>query len=124
MSSEWWEYLAQIRGDISDRQLALRLGVTPTTVSRWKKGMPPDAGIAAHAARVCGGSVLAGLVAAGIITADEAGLEQSDQPSLSNVPVRVLLGEIERRIDQLEGAENSSGSKGNGRSKIGEKLIQ
>ncbi|WP_425279156.1 helix-turn-helix domain-containing protein [Corynebacterium bovis] len=124
MSSEWWEYLAQIRGDISDRQLARRLGVTPTTVSRWKKGMPPDAGIAAHAARVCGGSVLAGLVAAGIITADEAGLRQGDQPSLADVPVRALLEEIERRINQLEGTEGSGSGKGNDRSDIGERLIQ
>lgn len=124
MSSDWWEYLERVRGDVSDRQLARQLGVTPTTISRWKKGSPPDAGLAAHVARVCGGSVLGSLVAAGVITSEEAGLSSGGQPSLADVPSRVLLIELERRIEQWEESDASLGRRGNYGSRIEKRLIQ
>lgn len=98
----WARYArALIRGD-SYASAARRAGFDKSAFSRWQQGKRPDPVCAVKLARAYGGDVLEALVAAGLITAEEAG-----QPQMR--PAR-MLREAERLADGIRAAAGAQES--------------
>lgn len=68
----WWEYVKEVAGDDSVREIARKMGgkVHPSTVDRWDE-VVPDGRNAAAFGRAYGRPAQESLVAAGILTREE-----------------------------------------------------
>lgn len=93
----WWAYVRKHVGDVQ-RRAAEAAGVTPSAVSRWNSGGTPDPVAVATFARTCGRPVLEAFVAAGFLTAEEAGERPSAPPSLQALDDEELLDEVRERM--------------------------
>lgn len=103
MTTPWWTYLNGLRDpDMSDRQVAMFVEVTPATVSRWKGGQKPGAAEVVRTARAYGANVVDALVAGGILGENEAEAYRGGQISLADVPLAALLDELRQRFDAME----------------------
>ncbi|MCR6706527.1 MAG: hypothetical protein NVV66_18190 [Cellulomonas sp.] len=101
----WWTYVQALIGDDSPAEAAARAGFDKSAFTRWKKGANADPAFVVRLVRAYGGSVLEGLVAAGTISAQEAGVAgrgQSPRAALRGVPNDLLLGEVERRMGRFD----------------------
>lgn len=98
----WSTYIDATSGGAKNSEIARRVGVDPATVGRWRTGMtdPNPRQVVAYARAFDRPSVEA-LIAAGYITAEEAGVPVSDAPAdpLAGVSTRNLLAEALRRVD-------------------------
>lgn len=97
----WKPYLHGIVG--SDRQvdIAKKVGVDQTAVSRWLKTgtVPRDPQTVANVARAYGRPVPEAFVAAGYITEEEAKVRPAARPSLDDLSDADLLNEVRRRME-------------------------
>lgn len=108
MATRWWRYLDSLRGsDMSDRQLALFIDVTPATVSRWKSGKNPGPAEVVQAAHAFGANAVQALVAGGILGDEETEAYRSGQISLADVPLSALLDELKVRMSDLQVLDSS-----------------
>ena len=98
-SVTWWEYVQQVAGGASNATIAAKVGVTAPSVGRWKNG-GADAATVARFAREFGRPVLEALIAAGYITADEAGQTPSAPVSLEDLDDAALVREIAARLER------------------------
>lgn len=116
----WWAYVQQAAAE-SNANIARRIGVTPSSISRWGRGSLPDPEQAAAFARAYGRPVLEAFIAAGFLTAEEAGEKPSAPPSLASLGDDELLEEIRRRMQggssdgrQPEAKKSPDGGRGGG----------
>lgn len=77
MSTRWYEYVLRVSGGMKAKQAAQQSGIHATNITHWKQGRAPTSRMAVEFARGLNENVLAALVAADIITVEEAegGLE-------------------------------------------------
>lgn len=94
----WWQYVQKISGGESQRQIAARLGLSPSTVSRWDE-TPARADNVAAFAREYGRPVLEAFIAAGVLTYEEARATIT-VPDIGQLSADELLAEIRRRIGE------------------------
>jgi transcriptional regulator with XRE-family HTH domain len=101
----WWKYVEQHKGDADQAQIAIWAGVAASTVSRWKTGkMTPGPETAVAFARARGIPVLGALVAAGFLSAEEAGERPAGLPDYSQLTNDELLELVRARMS--EGGEH------------------
>lgn len=94
----WWDYVKRHSAGAVNSHIAEAVGITPSSVGRWGKGSKPDPAQAAAFARAYGRPVLEAFVAAGFLTAAEAGEKPSAPPSLASLSGDELLDEVRRRM--------------------------
>lgn len=96
----WADYVKRISGDDVNRVIASKIGITEPSVARWKNGAikTPDAVQAAVFARAYRRPVLEAFVAAGFLTAEEAGEQPTAAPSLAGLSDDELLDEVRQRM--------------------------
>ena len=92
----WWDYVERTAPGETQEQIARKTDVATPTVGRWKQSTPKPDSVAAFA-RAYRRPVLKAFVAAGFLTADEAGaqvvIEHAEDPSDEE-----LLDLIARRL--------------------------
>lgn len=99
----WAEYVKRITPSMTQSDIAAKAGVNQTVVSRWLSGRSaPRVESLIRLTRALGRSPVEALVAAGYITADEAGLRPNLQISVREIPTDDLLNEIRRRVSSRE----------------------
>lgn len=95
----WWTYVQEHSKGATQLEIAKRVGVTQSAVGRWKKSQPETSAVAQFA-RSYERPVLEAMIAAGHITAEDAGERPSAPPSLASVRGSDLLDELERRMKE------------------------
>lgn len=95
--TKWWTYLLEIAGTTKQQDIAVRAGVDQSHLSRWKNGYPPSVPFVIKVAEAYGRNVLEALVAAEIITPEQADLHEVRVTSLDEYSTRELLEEVLRR---------------------------
>lgn len=98
MANTWWTYVQARAGEVHQKDIAIRLGVNPTTVSRWAREGAPSPEKVINFARVTGRPPVEALVAAGYLRADEADEAIEVGTSLEDVDDNGLLDELRRRL--------------------------
>lgn len=93
----WWDYVKRCTA-APKAHIAQAIGITPSSVGRWEKGSSADPLQAAAFARAYGRPVLEAFVAAGFLTASEAGEAPAAAPSLDALDDDELLAEVRRRM--------------------------
>ncbi|MFC6424694.1 hypothetical protein ACFP71_07650 [Oerskovia paurometabola] len=93
--TRWWKYVQELIAGDTAQDAAAKAGFDKSAFSRWKKGANADAAFALKLARAYHANVLEALVAAGLITEEEAGLKH----------VEVGKADVLRSISDLELAE-------------------
>lgn len=71
----WVTYLQRITDGARQVEIAKRTGLNQANLSRWMRGetVPTDAAVVAHFAECYGANVLEALIAAGMLTPEQAG---------------------------------------------------
>lgn len=110
MAETWWQYVQRVTGRETQAAIARATGVNKSTVWRWASGdanPSPEAAIAF--ARAYKRPVAETLAAAGLITAEEAGITQVVvKPDLSELDDDELIKEVRRRMSRrIDPAEES-----------------
>lgn len=96
----WRKYVESITDD-GPTAIAARIGVTAPSVSRWwGPTSRPRPEQAASFARAYNRPVLEAFIAAGFLTAEEAGEKPSAPPSLTSLDDDELLAEVRRRMQE------------------------
>ncbi len=72
--SKWWSYVSKTTGNEKIREIADKVGIDKSNVSRWSNGSRPAADFAVSFARAYGRPVAEALAAASYITEEEANL--------------------------------------------------
>jgi transcriptional regulator with XRE-family HTH domain len=96
----WQEYVRRVSGGLTQVEIAVKTGIAQSNVGRWLRGEPgaPKAESAVALARAFNQPPIEALVAAGYLTAEEAGVKaQHIRPSLREFAALELLGELVRR---------------------------
>lgn len=94
----WWGYVKSVAPHDTNATIAKRVGVSAPSVSRWQGKNSADPATAAAFARAYGRPVLEAFVAAGFLTADEAGEQPAAPPSLATLSDDDLIEEVRRRM--------------------------
>lgn len=96
---DWSEYVASRAEGRNQEEIALRVGVSQSSISRWKAGKGrPSAENAISFARATGDPPVAGLLAAGFLRHDEVDGVVRVATSLSDSATDALLTELGRRL--------------------------
>lgn len=95
----WWEYVERVAQTTRQRDIAERVKIDATNVTRWKNGQVPKADMVAAFARAYNRPVLEAFVAAAFITPKEARERPAAAPSLDTLSDAELLAEVARRLD-------------------------
>lgn len=95
----WWAYVQRVAPGQPNARIAKETGIAPSSVGRWGKGSGPDPEAAANFARAYDRPVLEAFIAAGFLTAAEAGEKPSAAPSLASLSADDLLKEVRRRME-------------------------
>jgi transcriptional regulator with XRE-family HTH domain len=102
----WATYVARVaRTDVST-EIAKATGINQSSVYRWlKEEATPTTAHAARFAQTYGRNVLEAFVAAGFLTAEEAGMPPAPEVDLTEVSAEELAREVTRRLtDDTPGA--------------------
>lgn len=95
----WWRYVVGVAGTDAQVEIAKKVKVDQSTVSRWKNSdAPGKAENVAKLARAYGRPVLEAFVAANFLTADEARQRPAAQPSLEGITDDDLIELVATRI--------------------------
>lgn len=95
----WAEYVKRVAPGKTQTEIASLAGIDQTGVSRWLNGQSvPRVESVITFARSLGRSPIEGLVAAGYLNPDEAGIAPDLQISVRELPTEELLAEIRRRV--------------------------
>jgi transcriptional regulator with XRE-family HTH domain len=103
---QWWAYIENqldARG-WSGADFQRASGLSRTRVTEWRKGASVTVDGARQVAVAFDQPLLTVLVAAGILTSDEAGLRPTAAPSPGDLTNVQLLGEVKRRLDAGDAA--------------------
>lgn len=94
----WWQYVERVADTRRQRDIAERTHIDATNISRWKSGQNPRPDMVAQFARAYRRPVLEAFIAAGFLTADEAGEIPSTPPSFDDITDEQLIAELTRRL--------------------------
>jgi len=103
--TSWWEYVSDAMGDMSALEAGRKAGFDASAFTRWKKGASPDVSFVVKFARAFDMNVLQALVAAEIITAEEASTREvrvGASDALRAASAASLSEEVGRRLVALE----------------------
>lgn len=104
MALETWPlYVARISGEARNVDIARAIGVSESTITRWKDGKLPTPSIAVSVARAYNQPPLEALVAAGYLTVDE----MRDHVTLRFVPLSDVT-DVELANELLDRAERAA----------------
>lgn len=92
---EWTEWVQEVTGGASARQIAARTHRSHTTVSRWIRDGGAPADVVLNIAKAFGGDPIQGLLAAGLLTLED--LRPALRAGLSAAPQTLLTAELHRR---------------------------
>jgi transcriptional regulator with XRE-family HTH domain len=100
VEDDWSAYVRRVVGDMNQLDIAARTGLAQTNVGRWLRGAPgqPRAESAVQFARTFGREPLEALIAAGYLTAAEAGATVILRPGLAEYSSAELLAELSGRF--------------------------
>lgn len=98
--TKWWAYVRHVAGDATQLEIAHRAGIDKSHPTRWKQGFAPGAEFVVRFAEAYDRNALEALVAAEIITEEQANLREVRVTELSEIPSKDLLAELARRIPQ------------------------
>lgn len=96
----WPKYVRELTGDEPQDSVGRKVGLNGSTINRWRNGSRPGnpAEVAALAVAY-DGNVLEAFVAAGYLTAEQAGVPPKARPDWSAVSNRELLEQVAARLD-------------------------
>ena len=100
---DWCEYVRRIAGGLNQLEIAAKTGLAQTNIGRWMRGehVVPKAESVVAFARAFGEPPVEALVAAGYITAEEAGAKARRQRTpLSEYSEEELVDDLRRRVLQ------------------------
>lgn len=103
-SETWTRHLRSVAGRDNDTAIAEKVGISPSTVGRWRAGtVDPKPRQVVAFARAYGQSPIASLIAAGYLAADDLGDEllTVGGADLDAVSTDALLAELQHRIDSM-----------------------
>lgn len=101
--SRWWNYVRDVIGDTTAKDVADHVGIDKSNVTRWKQGSKPAVEFVLKFARAYGVNVLNALVEAGFITNEEAGtleVQIGKTAAISKASSAELLEELLRRAQR------------------------
>ena len=103
----WAEYVQRLTPGKTQAEIAALAGIAQTGVSRWLSGQSaPRVDSVIRLARNLGRSPIEALVAAGYLTAEEAGIRPDLHISIREFATDELLAEIRRRVsDRQRGSQ-------------------
>lgn len=93
--------MREVAGDAPLKEIADRVGIDKSNVTRWKGGGRPAADFAVSFARAYGRPVTEALIAASYINSDEANL-QTVKIGVSELSTLELVSELHSRIQRSE----------------------
>ncbi|MCF3939961.1 helix-turn-helix domain-containing protein [Gordonia tangerina] len=106
MTESYWEYLVRITDGASGVAISRAAQVDAGNISRWKSGKTrPSAEAVVKIARVWKRPPVEALVAAGYLTANEAGGTVEIAQSIADLGDDELLTEIRKRMEARHGVE-------------------
>lgn len=100
---QWIEYVGQVAKGDSQAAIGAKAGVDSSTVFRWGKGLAPKPETVVAFARAYSRPVLEAFVAAGFLTAEDAGERPVGRPDISQFDLDELLAEIRKKFVELAG---------------------
>lgn len=109
----WAEYVKKLTGGESQDAVGEKVGVSGSTISRWRAGKRPgDPAEVAALAQAYGGDVLEAFIAAGYLTHAQAGLEDALERKIRDTQQRVkhaeaMLEQARHHLQQLEAERDS-----------------
>lgn len=102
----WAEYMRRVTDGATQVQIAERTGIEQSSISRWRQGRnTPRAELVVAFARAYDRNPIEALIVAGYLNRDEVGVTIELETSLSAVSTERLLGEVSRRLSDLERAQ-------------------
>lgn len=101
-SMTWWDYVRAHGGDLTDRQLSKKVGITSPTLTRWRNGARTDGDTAAKVARILGANPISALAAAGTLKNEEIEGYKDTFITAQEIPTNQLIAELTRRIVTLQ----------------------
>lgn len=99
---QWMDYVTEVAKGETQASIGLRIGVSGATVSRWGTFAPKPETVVAFA-RAYGRPVLEAFIAAGFLTAEDAGERPIGRPDISQFDLDELLAEIRKKFVELAG---------------------
>lgn len=105
----WWSYVTRIAGTDNGKDIAKKVGVDQSTVSRWKTtGVPGKAENVAKLARAYNKPVLEAFVAAEFLSPAEAKVRPAPEPDFTQLTNDELLELVRARMreDVMGNAEH------------------
>lgn len=101
--ARWAEFCRTLMGDATQTEAAERTGIPQATISRFLSGRRlPTASHAITFARAYDVNPVEAMVAAGLITDDEANMPRTTARDLTVVPTGRLIRELARRDRETE----------------------
>jgi len=94
---KWWQYVQDVSDGAQQSEIARRLRVDQSTVSRWKGGVPGKPENVVRFAREYRRPVLEAFVAAGFLTTEDANATVT-VPDIGQLSAADLLAEVRRRM--------------------------
>lgn len=98
--TRWWKYVQSVAGDVQAKDIADRVGIDKSNVTRWKQGNRPAVEFVLKFARTYGRPVVEALAAGEYITDAEARVREVKVgvSDLSDIDLaRELLARVEAR---------------------------
>ena len=97
----WPTYVRELTGDEPQDSVGRKVGLNGSTINRWRNGSRPGnpAEVAALAVAY-GGNVLEAFVAAGYLSAEQAGVPPKARPDWSAVSNKELLEQVAARLGE------------------------
>jgi transcriptional regulator with XRE-family HTH domain len=98
----WNEYVQRHAHGAKQEVIAAKIGVTSSTVGRWKdRDIQPRANHVVAFARAYGRAPVEALIHAGYITPEEVGIVIETATSMSDVSDAALVGELSGRLAEF-----------------------
>lgn len=76
MNKTWWEYVQSVTNGATNTDIAAKVGIDKSAITRWRKGSGVDPLFAVKFARAYGRPVTEALWKSGLITEEEADLRE------------------------------------------------
>lgn len=100
MEPTWITWIRDISDNASDRQVAQKIDIAPSTIGRWRE-YPPKADVIVKLARAYGAPVADGLLASGYVTAGDL-REPRVERNLGRFSASELITELAHRVTDDE----------------------
>lgn len=93
----WWAYVTEKSGSDAAPPIARKLGIDQSTVNRWRTSIPQPERVALFA-RTYGRPVIEAFVAAGFLTAEEAGQKVEPIVDADVLSDEDLVAQVAKRL--------------------------